>query len=149
MAGDHRKHNQCETPPPARLGQGPKLIHQSLVQTMFIQLLLTLQLFTVADERPNKDGEDGRGAARQRHSFSSHQGLAIGKQGDCLSVLQGGIYYTHYLKGPLWSSRRRTKGANVPAPQVACVILFYVLPSNFLFRLILFCSRCQNLDFGV
>lgn len=101
-------------PPPALGNEGPKLIHQSPIQTMFIQLCLTSQLFTLADESSNKkDGRDLR-AAWHKNRLSLHRVLvfAFGEVGDCLGLPLGGINYTSFLKGPLWSSQECAKRAS-------------------------------------
>lgn len=130
-------------PPPALGNEGPKLIHQSPIQTMFIQLCLTSQLFTLTDESSNKkDGKDCRAIARhgtqKKNRFSLHRALvfAFGEVGDCLGFPLGEINYTSFFKRALFGLHRNARSKQ--APEVPSIIPFYVFTSNFLFLLKLF-----------
>ena len=96
-------------PPPARGNRGPKLIHQSPIQTVFIQLCLTSQLFRRADESANKKRWQHK---KNRRSLHGALVLAFGGVGDCLGLPLGGINYTSFLKGPLWSSQECAERAS-------------------------------------
>lgn len=49
---------------------------------------------------------------KNRHSLHKALVFAFGEVGDCLGLPLGGINYTSFLKGPLWSSQESTKRAS-------------------------------------
>lgn len=133
-------------PPPSLGNKGPKLIHQSPIQTMFIQLCLAAQLFTLADVS-SKKGKKKRAIARHKNRLSLHRALvlAFGGVGDCLGIPLGGINYTSSLKGLSLVFTGICEASKVP--RYLALFLFMFLHQTF-FLLKLSRTHCQSGNVG-
>lgn len=111
LASIHRQHNlrECHRQHFKTRDPNWSINHQ------FRQCLYTLQLFALWDESPNKkDARDCRVTAWHKNKLSLRRALvfAFVEVGDCLGLPLGGINYTSFLKGPLWSSQESAKRAS-------------------------------------
>lgn len=135
---------------PLELGiGGPKLIHQSPIQTMFIQLWLTLQLFTLADEssyKKKRQGLKSNSTTQKQALFTQGFSVRFGEVGDCLGLPLGGINYTSFLKVPLWSSQKKYNASKLP--RYLAVFLFMFLHQTFCFFSKFSILICQSVNVG-
>lgn len=112
LASDHRQHNQCEC-------------HHQRWETRdanwSINHLFRQCLFSFASLRSyshsqmkapiKRDGREWRGK-KTGAPYTGFLVFAFGEVGDCLGLPLGGINYTSFLKGPLWSSKESAKRAS-------------------------------------